>query len=178
MNISFYTIYETIGCGVHGTMGVRIQIASSRLDLTNRDFVVPPLLDSAAYDAAKLVQEELTAAVIAASPEVLARAAKERADLLALFPSPIFVETIPNGYCSSACCRHLPWFVVTTTVGRINLGWRKRVIAIDWSGTVGTKTSAELFAKEDVTKGERDIHAWSLDKAREYIAAIMESAAP
>lgn len=177
MNISFYTIYETIGCGVHGTMGVRIQIASSRLDLKHPDFQ-NDALSGVGYDAAKLVQEELTAAVIAASPEVLARAAKERADLLALFPSPIFVETIPNGYCSSACCRHLPWFVVTTTVGRINLGWRKRVIAIDWSGTVGTKTSAELFAKEDVTKGERDIHAWSLDKAREYIAAIMESAAP
>ena len=89
--------------------------------------------------------------------------------------NPIYIEEIPNGYCNRACCRHLPWFIVTTTVGRIKIGWRKRVIEIDWSDTKGTAEAETLFAAEDVTKGTRYIHAWSVEKAKSYVAAIMSS---
>ncbi len=173
MNLTNYrSIYASESMGSYGSFGIDIRVAGSHL---------PPNLDQsvinhAVYDAVAALENAIRGAAMAADPAAQARAGKERADLLALFPTPIFVEAIPNGYASGWHSKHLPWFVVTTSVGRITVGWRKRVISIDWSQTVGTKTSAELFAAEDVTKGERDIHAWSYDKAREYIAAILASA--
>ena len=104
------------------------------------------------------------------------RAAEEKVAILALFPGTPFVEEIPNGYCSQYCCKHLPWFIVTTQVGRVKIGWRKRVIQIDWSETRNTKNSEELFAKEDVTKEAKMIHAWSYEDAKRYLEAIIASA--
>ena len=66
--------------------------------------------------------------------------------------SNIFVEEIPNGYCNEPCCSRLPWFIVTTPVGHIKIGWRKRVINIDWTNTLQKKNGHELFPNEDVTK--------------------------
>ena len=85
----------------------------------------------------------------------------------------IYVEEIPNGYCNRYCCKHLPWFVVTTKVGRITIGWRKRVINIDWEGSAITKKANELFPQEDVTKGDKLIHAWGYEKAKEYIGVLL-----
>lgn len=101
------------------------------------------------------------------------RAYKEKQEILKLFAGKyIFVEEIPNGYCSQPCCVNLPWFIVTTPIGHIKIGWRKRVINIDWSKTIQKKTAAELFPNEDVTKGEQSIHAWSYEKAKEYLDLI------
>ena len=61
-------------------------------------------------------------------------------------------------------------------IGRFKIGWRKRAILLDWSETVGTKTSEELFKDEDVTKDTRMIHAWSLEHAKRYIESIVASA--
>jgi hypothetical protein len=83
------------------------------------------------------------------------------------------VEEIPNGYCNRYCCAHLPWYIVTTRLGRIKIGWRKSVINIDWAETQGTKTSEELFQSENVTKDTRGIHAWGYEKARAYVGAII-----
>ncbi len=107
------------------------------------------------------------------APEAVAWARKERAALVDLFNEPIYVEDVPNEYDPMS---NRPWLVVTTRVGHIKLGWRKRVISIDWSRTQYCQTSSELFADENVTKEKRLIHAWSLDKAREYICKIVESA--
>lgn len=103
------------------------------------------------------------------------QAKEEKEKLLSLFPDKSFVLEIPNGYCSDWCCKHLPWFTVTTKVGPITIGWRKRVISIDWKQTVRTKTSNELFAKEDVTKEYKLIHAWSYEDAKRYVNAIINS---
>ena len=65
---------------------------------------------------------------------------------------------------------------MTTKVGRFIIGWRKRVINIDWADTVGTGDGTKLFAGEDTTVGTKYVHAWDLDKARKYVAAIIQSA--
>ena len=85
----------------------------------------------------------------------------------------------PNEYCS--CNRCTPWFNVNTEFGTIKIGWRKRVINIDWSSSLKTldvcgKKPKEgvlsLFEKEDVTKGGTYIHAWGWEKAEEYLSKI------
>jgi hypothetical protein len=99
-------------------------------------------------------------------------AADERAAILGLFPNPIFVEDLPNGYCSRGCCRHRPWFLVTTPIGRIKIGWRKRVISITWDDT-DRPYADQLFPNEDVTKFNKTIHAWGLEKAKEYLKVLL-----
>lgn len=80
----------------------------------------------------------------------------------------IELEAIPNRYCS--CERCAPWYRVTTPQGVITIGWQKRVINIDWSETGADLLS--LFADEDVTKSAHCIHAWSTDKAVDYLSRI------
>ena len=123
---------------------------------------------------AEEVHNELMAESIRLDPRSQERARRQRDEVLSIFPEPIFAEEVPNGYCSQWCCRHLPWFRVTTKAGRFTVGWRKRVISIDWTETHGTLNSEELFPDEDVTKFKKSIHAWGVDKAREYVARIME----
>jgi hypothetical protein len=111
------------------------------------------------------------------NPKSAADAAEERRGLMEVFDGrEIFVEEIPNGYCSEWCCKHLPWFVVTTRLGRITIGWRKRVIQIDWKDSKITKTAMELFENEDVTKGDTYIHAWGYEKAKEYMQKLLTNA--
>jgi hypothetical protein len=70
--------------------------------------------------------------------------------------------------------------VVTTNIGRVKIGWRKRVINIDWSDTVVKKKAEELFPEENVTKGGYDnhfyIHAWSYEDAKKYLDRIHDEA--
>ena len=79
----------------------------------------------------------------------------------------VLLTPIPNGYCSCEMCA--PWFKVKTAYGEITLGWRKRVINIDCPSSVPI---GNLFAQENVTKGEGYIHAWGYDKAQEYLTVI------
>jgi hypothetical protein len=105
-------------------------------------------------------------------PEAGRRAAQERSKIVALFPQPIFVEEIPNRYCNQPCCSRRPWFVVTTPRGRITIGWRKRVLSIDWSDSAINFAASELFPLEDVTKDGRLIHAWGYEQAAKYIGVL------
>lgn len=83
---------------------------------------------------------------------------------------------IPNEYCGteSDCdiCRGNPWWLVEIPgVGVLKLGWRKRVIEIDWSRT-GVSVSQDRITEDNVTYHDRgSIHAWGYDKA---IAHLME----
>jgi hypothetical protein len=156
--------------GSYGEIGIKILVAVKRqLSDAEKNHI---------YRCVHGIEQEIIAGTIAADPEAMRAARDERSTLLGLFPYPIYVEEIPNGYCSSGCCRHRPWFVVTTPVGRIKIGWRKRVINIDWSES-DVKTSAQdLFPREDVTKFERYIHAWGYEKAREYVHTILAANQP
>jgi hypothetical protein len=118
------------------------------------------------------IRNELLAITIKQDPVKMQEAADERAAILGLFPNPIFVEDLPNGYCSRGCCRHRPWFLVTTPIGRIKIGWRKRVISITWDDT-DRPYADQLFPNEDVTKFNKTIHAWGLEKAKEYLKVLL-----
>lgn len=84
----------------------------------------------------------------------------------------IFVEELPNGYCSDTCCLNRPWFRVTSSIGHVVIGWRKRVMSIDWSTTTVKKSGEELFPEEKVTKLDHGIHAWGADVAVEYLKKL------
>lgn len=82
-----------------------------------------------------------------------------------------FVEPrqIQNEYCRCEYCA--PWFAVSTQHGIIKVGWRKRVINLDYSG-LKVDVPDELFKLEDCTKWHGGIHAWGYDKLTEYLTAI------
>ena len=168
--MDLHTLYNKNSSGRYGTFQLEIKVGGTVLP----NLQIKSIYD-AAYDAVEKIEDAIMTEIIKNNPEAQERARIEKSKIISLFPGEPFVEEIPNGYCSRHCCKHLPWFIVTTQVGRIKIGWRKSVIAIDWSETHRTKNSDELFAAENVTKEDRMIHAWSYDKAREYIKAIIES---
>lgn len=91
-------------------------------------------------------------------------------------------ELIPNGYCNEDCCSYIPWFLFHTIDGDIVMGKRKRVISIEWQENYKSFDMNELFGMEDVTKWEKDgkkgIHAWSDDKAYEYLKKVLDTVNP
>lgn len=103
-------------------------------------------------------------------PAYQADIATEKEKLRELFTSPIYMTPIANGYGERPL---FPWFDVTTRRGVIEIGWRRRVISIDWSKSDIKSKAAELFPLEKVTIQDRSIHAWSYEKAREYIDILM-----
>jgi hypothetical protein len=157
--------------GAHGGFGIKLLVASTNYCLSD---LKSKAITSAVYRAIESVSAEIQAAIIAADPKSREQYENEKLQLTMLFPEPIFCEEIPNGYCSDWCCRHLPWYNITTTIGHFTIGWRKRVISIDWSRTVNTKTAEELFPDEKVTKGDKYIHAWSVEDAKRYVDTILK----
>lgn len=101
----------------------------------------------------------------------------QRAEFALLFAKHglVYIEPIPNGYCNQACCSQIPWYIITTIRGRIKLGWRKRVIQIDWSDSAIKSPAKDLFPEEDVIMDGKMIHAWGYEKARLYIDKLMSS---
>lgn len=166
---SWTELVHTESIGSNGHIGISIFGLGVPADLTDDE--------RWAFDKQASQMSELLCAYAARRDPARAEAAlKEFADIVALFDQPIFVERIPNGYCSRYCCEHKPWFNITTKIGHIQIGWRKRVINIDWSRTAVAKTGDELFPNENVTRGDRYIHAYGYEKAREYIRAITSAA--
>lgn len=170
-NSEYKLLYGTQSLGKSGVIGIKILVASDKLPSLEVD-----KLRFAAYKAVDKIEDEIKAAICALDESSQTAAKEERGGLLGAFPNTIFVEEIPNEYCSNGCFRHLPWFVVTTTIGRFKIGWRKSVIHLEWTETRGTERSEKLFEEEKVTKYEKVIHAYSYEKVKEYIAAIFASA--
>lgn len=96
---------------------------------------------------------------------------QEKSCLLNCFAEPIYAKQVRNEYTNSPIA--FPWYEVTTNIGRIIIGWRKRVISIDWTGSDIEQSADELFPKEDVTKSGKLIHAWGYYKATEYISTLL-----
>ena len=128
----------------------------------------------AIQDCANKLQESIYEQTCKLSPKLKEEAEKEREEIINCFQGRIiFVEEIPNGYSNSGYSKMFPWFKVTTKYGHIKIGWRKRVIEIDWSESALAATSKELFSDEDVTKGDQYIHAWGYEKAKEYLNKLL-----
>ena len=93
---------------------------------------------------------------------------------------PIFMEEIPNGYwgVDSPYSVGDPWYTVTTRLGHFKVGWRKRVIHLDWEKTLlkdakGRPIHADkLFPDENVTRFETGIHCWGLASLVSYLKTI------
>jgi hypothetical protein len=78
---------------------------------------------------------------------------------------------ITNGYfprCYTKSVAENPWWLVKTPWGFIEIGWRKRVISIDWSGT----PLRMIITQDDVTKSETMVHAWTEEKCVEYLTEL------
>lgn len=63
-----------------------------------------------------------------------------------------------------------PWWAVKVDGGTITIGWRKRVIAINWIDT----NRRGSITRDDVTKDNNSVHAWGNAKAVEYMRAWRE----
>lgn len=58
-----------------------------------------------------------------------------------------------------------PWWLVMTEMGLIEIGWRKRVININWQHTPVRR----VITEDNVTKDSSMVHAYSIEKALEYL---------
>lgn len=61
------------------------------------------------------------------------------------------------------------WWLLKTPHGLIEVGRRKRVIEISWSDTAIRR----VITADDVTKSDSMVHAWSEEKALEYLKALV-----
>lgn len=148
------------------TYGIKIFVKIDR-DFTEADKTLQ-------WKVSDMLHDGLLRESIRLNPESEERAEVERAGIIGAFGGrTIFVEEIPNGYCSQYCCTHLPWFIVTTTKGRIKIGWRKSVINIDWKDSTIKKTADEMFPDYGGTKWETGIHAYGYEKAAEFLEVIL-----
>ena len=81
-----------------------------------------------------------------------------------------YIES-PNEYYRSEYSE--PWYIFYTSKGPLKVGWRKRVIHLDWSGFPAKMSASELFPSEDVTKGPHYIHAWGFEKLERYVKVLL-----
>ena len=83
---------------------------------------------------------------------------------------------LPNGYCGDNCCRHRPWMLAETKYGLIKIGWRKRVINIDWTGAKDPVHGKDVLEKgdESVTNWETGVHAWGYSKAIDCLSKFAQ----
>lgn len=65
-----------------------------------------------------------------------------------------------------------PWFVVGTTIGAVRIGWRKRVISIEWDSS----TYSGIITEDDTTKDQHMVHAWTNADAVKYLSNLREAA--
>lgn len=81
---------------------------------------------------------------------------------------------IPNEYCHDIenCTICANWFLVNTKWGNIKIGWRKRVINIDWSDFKKKPNGHKLFDDEKVTVDDSSVHAWGWEKCVEYLEKL------
>lgn len=154
---------ETHTCGMH----VQVKIAVAGLGELSQD--ERWCID----DACQKTMEDLLSLRRKADPKVIENTKKAIDDLLKCFPEYISYEVIPNEYCGRYCCVEKPWLLVTTKKGKVKIGWRKRVINIDFAGLSLIANANEMFPNEDVTKFNYTIHAWGYDKAKEYLEKLL-----
>ena len=131
-------------------------------------------------ETAETILERIKRSYKLSNPKDIENSNKETKMLLDCFPEGmrIFSEEVPNEYCRQSCCANKRWLIVTTSLGRIKIGPRKRVISIDWSDSTIIANANQLFHSEDVTKEGRLIHAWGYDEAKKYLEKMLVTSVP
>lgn len=86
---------------------------------------------------------------------------------------PVAVHELANKYwpdCDAYAQirRDNPWWLVLTKAGPVVIGWRKRVISINWEGT----TVRAKMTGDDVTSDLTHCHAWGYAKAVQYLQTL------
>lgn len=81
----------------------------------------------------------------------------------------VVLDPTENGYDSDN--HSSPWFNAYTPWGPIRVGWRSQVIHISWPD-LRAPNVMPLFEGEIATKGPTLIHAWSYQKATDYLLRI------
>lgn len=163
--------------------GVRIQVFGKEelmakmradTDFDNPD-PIKKVLDHAMWEAREAVNRALTLATLMMDPETAVLQAKTKESFRKAFEDaglgPIYMKELPNEYWGKdPWAIRSPWFLVTTRLGHFKVGWRKRVINLDWSQT--EKKSGRLNhlgEKDNVTFGDFYIHAYGYEKLTEYL---------
>lgn len=168
MELPLKELVKMSSCGGYGSFGVEIKVHVNGREFTENDKRI-------GYELAQKLEDEIRYETLRLDPEFQGRVVAERLALLACFPTPIYVQKIKNGYGSDYYYRNLPWYAVTTHRGIIEIGWRKRVINIDWERSEIKAYGGKLFRDEEekTTVGGSYIHAWSYEKAKEYIDRLL-----
>lgn len=160
MNYEYNLASRYEGFGRYGSVGFKVEVAIKRQlseeESNEIDAFVRQMTSKIHNNNYKVTEEYKT------------ELDEERKGLIECFPSPIYVKEATNEYGGLT-----PWFIVTTPKGNIKIGWRKRVILIDWDGSDIKEKAEELFTQEDTTKYDRTIHAWGYEKAKDYISILL-----
>lgn len=165
-DLEYETIHTHAVLTHYGWVGLKV-LAAFPNELTQDD-------NRVVRKSAEDIIAQLNYSLMVASPNHKEDRALERKQLLMCFGKEmIYAKELPNGYCNQWCCKDKPWFNVTTKRGDIVIGWRKRVIQIDWSHSEIKAPAAALFPAEDTSKGPQWIHAWSYEKADAYITTLL-----
>lgn len=87
------------------------------------------------------------------------------------------IKPLPDGYSYSPedprYYETLPrcvWWFVKTPAGWVEVGWRNKVLNIDWTDTPVRK----IITPDDVTKSVTHVQAYSIFKALEYLITLKE----
>lgn len=61
-----------------------------------------------------------------------------------------------------------PWWLFLTEIGLVKIGWRKRVLHIDWEAC----EVRGVVTADEVTKADTYVHAYRVEKAVEYLREL------
>lgn len=163
---------EHLYSGKWGHFGLEIRVAIPR------EFVGE---DNRIFDkVAEEIQESLMRATVAQDNEEIEAKRIECDRFKGCFPAGmvILMEEIPNGYCPRWCCSMKPWYKITTPRGVITIGWRKRVIHLEWESRVSPPADTmfpneKVYGDVDVTRYGNVIHAYGYEKLGEYLHKLL-----
>jgi len=89
-----------------------------------------------------------------------------------------YLKIVDNEYSNSYHYYDQPWVTLYTDKGPIKVGWRKRVIHLEWDQLHINMYADEIFPKEKTTKGPYHIHCWGEDKLSEYAKQLAAISTP
>ena len=124
------------------------------------------------------IQKEVSEYFVKLSQELIQKKLERRRKFEGAFEKSglpaVYIEEILNEYWAETDVleRALsPWFICTTKIGHFKVGWRKRVIVLDWSKTDVKTEGRMIFPDYAGTVGDNYIHT-NWDTLPEHIATI------